>query len=76
MAFEEELNRFWADLIGPDEQLRQSIVAPLSRIEPEWRSVAVSADGTVAIWHVDGTYKTMDPPTPATSQPSSTSPGV
>lgn len=61
-AFEEDLNRFWANLIGPDEQLRQSILAPLGRIEPDWQSVTVFASGTVAIRHVDGTYKTIEPP--------------
>jgi hypothetical protein len=42
--------------------LRQSILAPLHRIEPEWQSVTVFASGTVAIRHVDGTYKTIEPP--------------
>ena len=67
-AFEEELNRFWADLIGPDEQLRQSILAPLGRIEAEWQSVTVFAGGTVAIRHIDGSYKTIEPP-PASHPP-------
>jgi len=73
-SFEEELNRFWANLIGPDEQLRQSIMAPLHRIEPEWQSVTVFASGTVAIRHVDGTYKTIDPPKSANAELSPTPP--
>jgi hypothetical protein len=69
-AFEEDLNRFWANLIGPDEQLRQSILAPLNRIEPDWRSITVFASGTVAIRHVDGAYKTIEPPKSADAEPS------
>ena len=68
-SFEEELDRFWADLIGPDEQLRQSILAPLYRIKPDWQSVTVFASGTVAIRHVDGTYKTIEPPAAVTATP-------
>jgi hypothetical protein len=61
-TFEEDLNSFWADLIGPDEQLRQSIIAPLNRIAPEWRATHVYPDGRVWIEHADGTEKTIQPP--------------
>jgi hypothetical protein len=61
-AFEEDLNSFWADLIGPDEQLRQSIIAPLNRIGFEWKATHVYPDGRVWIEHTDGTEKTIQPP--------------
>jgi len=75
-CFEEDLNRFWANLIGPDEQLRQSILATVDRIKPEWQSVTVFANGTVAIRHADGTYKTIEPPKPADAQPPITPQGA
>ena len=64
-SFEEDLNSFWANLIGPDEQLRQNIVAPLNRISPEWRATHVYPDGRVWIEHADGTEKTIQPPVAA-----------
>jgi len=61
-AFEKDLNGFWADLIGPDEDLRQSIVAPFHRIVPEWKAAHIYPDGRVWIEHADGTEKTIHPP--------------
>jgi len=61
-SFEEDINSFWADLIGPDEQLRQNIVAPLNRIAPEWKAAHIYPDGRVWIEHADGTEKTIEPP--------------
>lgn len=65
-AFEKDLNSFWADLIGPDEHLRQSIVAPFYRIAPEWKAAHIYPDGRVWIEHADGTEKTIQPPVAAT----------
>ena len=61
-SFEKDLNGFWADLIGPDEDLRQSIVAPFHRIMPEWKAAHIYPDGRVWIEHADGTEKTIQPP--------------
>lgn len=61
-SFERDLDDFWANLIGPEEQLRQSILAPLDRIQPEWKAVHVTPDGRVQIEHVDGSTKTIQPP--------------
>jgi hypothetical protein len=74
--FEDDLNRFWADLIGPDEQLRRSILAPLNRIEPEWQSVTITGDGRITIQHTDGTSKAIDPPKPADAESSPASPNL
>ncbi|MCH7813121.1 MAG: hypothetical protein IID40_03780 [Planctomycetes bacterium] len=60
--FEQELDRFWADVVGPDEHLRQSILSSLAGIKPEWKSVTVSSGGTVTIQHVNGSRKTIEPP--------------
>jgi hypothetical protein len=61
-SFEEDLNRFWADLIGPDEQLRRDIVMPLNRIGSAWQAAYIYPDGRVRIQHEDGTVKTIQPP--------------
>ena len=65
--FEQELNRFWADVVGPDEHLRQGILSSLAAIKPEWKSVTISSDGTVTVQYTDGAEKTLEPPPPASS---------
>jgi hypothetical protein len=60
--FEQELNRFWADLLGPDEQLRRSILAAVTEIRPEWQTVLVAHNGTVTIRLPDGSEKVIRPP--------------
>ncbi|MFZ4438048.1 MAG: ATP-binding protein [Syntrophales bacterium] len=64
-SFEKDLNGFWADLVGPDEHLRQNIVAPFHRIVPEWKAAHIYPDGRVWIEHADGTEKTIQPPVAA-----------
>ena len=64
-SFEEDLDRFWADLIGPDEQLRRDILMPLNCIVPAWQAAHISSDGRVRIEHEDGTIKTIQPPAAA-----------
>jgi len=66
-SFESSISQFWANLIGPDENLRQSIVEPLYRIKPEWKATHIYADGRVWIEHADGTERTIQPPTAATA---------
>ncbi|HPF38090.1 MAG TPA: hypothetical protein PK093_05565 [Phycisphaerae bacterium] len=60
--FEQDLSRFWADLIGPDEHLRQSILEVLSRVPGDWREVTVYRPGIVNIQLADGTNKALLPP--------------
>ncbi len=61
--FSEELDRFWLNLRGPDEQLRLSILAALDSIESEWAAVLVTRDGCVEIEYADRSTKTIQPPT-------------
>ena len=63
-AFASELDRFWADLIGPDEHVQAGILRILAEVRPRWRSVVVSADGTVRIHFADGSVKTLGLPKP------------
>lgn len=62
LTFERELDHFWADLVGPDEHLRQSILEVLSHIPDDWREVTVYRAGIVSIKHADGSNKTLLPP--------------
>jgi hypothetical protein len=64
-SFREDLDRFWADLIGPDEQLRRDILMPLNCIGPPWQAAHIYPDGRVRIEHEDGTIKTIQPPAAA-----------
>lgn len=61
-SFEEDLSSFWAKLIGPDEHLRQAIVAPLYRINSEWKAAHIYPDGRVWIEHADGSERKIQPP--------------
>lgn len=63
--FTKDLERFWADVLGPDEHLRLEIVASLIDVTPEWRTVTVTSDGKVTIQFADGTEKTIQPPSDA-----------
>jgi hypothetical protein len=60
--FQQELEQFWMQLIGPDEQLRRSIVGPLESLQPDWKAVTVAPEGTVTLRFIDGTSKALRPP--------------
>lgn len=62
IAFEKDLNTFWADLVGPDEHLRQTIVAPFDRIMSHWKAAHVYPDGRICIENMDGPDKEIQPP--------------
>lgn len=64
-SFEQELDRFWADLVGPDEQLRRSIMATLAGLKPAWKSVKVFANGKIRVQLKDRTTKVIQPPRPS-----------
>jgi hypothetical protein len=61
-AFSEDLERFWAALVGPDEYLRQNIVKALFDIRKEWKRVTITADGAVEIQFKNGRHKSLQPP--------------
>ena len=47
--FSDELERFWALLLGRDEQLRRNLFMAAESIKPKWRTVMLLANGTVQI---------------------------
>lgn len=61
--FDDELRRFWAEVVGPDEHLRAKIIDLLEDTRPGWRSVTVSSDGRLIIQSADGSEKIISPPT-------------
>lgn len=65
--FERELDRFWADLIGPDENLRCQLLRETDHIQPAWNTVTITSNGDVTIHFADGTTKTLQPPTSSKS---------
>lgn len=67
-SFEQELDRFWADLLGPDEQLRRSIMAALAGLKLAWKSVKVFANGKIRVQLKDRTTKVIQPPRPGRRQ--------
>jgi len=60
-SFSADLDRFWADVVGPDEHLRQLIVEAAGNIQDEWKHIAVASNGTVTIQFKNGKKKTLKP---------------
>jgi hypothetical protein len=60
--FERALNDFWADLVGPDEQLRRKIMDAMWALPKGWRSIQVQSSGLVRVRLEDGSRQTMRPP--------------
>ena len=63
--FQQELERFWMQLIGTDEQLRRDIMTALAGLNPAWKSVKVFSSGKVRIAFKDQLAQTISPPKPA-----------
>ncbi len=60
--FERELDRFWADVAGPDEHIRRRLFSQAYNAGEDWQQVTITADGVVTVQFADGTSKTMLPP--------------
>lgn len=65
--FEKALDRFWDQLIGPDEHLRRRMFEVISDME-NWQRITLTPDGCMAIQLPDGSERTVQPP-PAQSSP-------
>ena len=62
---EKDINEFWAELIGPYEQLRQELVSQINtehRFYDKWQRVVITKDGTVTIHFKDGKTETVNRP--------------
>ncbi|MBP7937745.1 MAG: hypothetical protein KA354_24160 [Phycisphaerae bacterium] len=60
--FEQELDHFWALLVGPDEQFRRNLVGAIEGLKKNWKSITLSPNGTVRIQFKQGAPKTIRPP--------------
>jgi hypothetical protein len=61
-AFSEDIERFWAALVGPDEYLRQNIMKVLFDIRRKWKHILITSDGAVDIQFKSGRHKRLQPP--------------
>ena len=62
--FDEEMQRFWDKLHGPDESLRRKLMETMYG-KDDWTKVTISAAGTVTIHFKDGSRRAIRPPKPA-----------
>ncbi len=60
--FSQALDRFWAELIGPDENLRRQLVRETDQIQPEWHTITITPKGDVTIYFADGATKVLQSP--------------
>jgi len=59
--FQDELERFWAAMAGPDEHTRRRIISAIEMAAADWSLVTVSQDGTVVIAKHNGDERRMVP---------------
>ncbi|MDI6451453.1 hypothetical protein [Anaerobaca lacustris] len=60
--FEGQLNRFWAELIGPGEYLRQRLLDCVRDFDLQWKHISIESSGKVWITYEDGTARMLQPP--------------
>lgn len=60
--FEEQLNLFWADVIGPGEYLRQRLFDCLRDFRINWERIEIHRSGKVWLSHKDGRAEMLQPP--------------
>jgi hypothetical protein len=60
--FGEELELFWASIIGPGEYLRAKIVENVGSIKGDWEKITIDPHRTVVIAYKDGSRKTLTSP--------------
>ena len=60
-SFEEQLQLFWTDVIGPGEYLRSRLLDCLREFNLNWQSISIEASGKVWISFKDGTAQMLQP---------------
>ncbi len=55
--FEQDLEQFWATIIGPAEYLRSKIRSCLFGVVKDWKRITIESDETISILYKDGTEK-------------------
>ena len=59
---EQELEQFWATIIGPAEYLRSKIRSCLYGVVKDWKKIIFEEDETITILYKDGTEKVYKSP--------------
>jgi len=60
--FAEELELFWASIIGPGEYLRSKMVENVGSVKGDWEKITIDPHRTVVIAYKDGSRKTLTSP--------------
>lgn len=60
--FNQELDHFWARLVGPDEQFRRNLMDAVAGLKNNWKTITLSPNGTVRLVFKDGSKRTVRPP--------------
>ncbi len=58
--FKEQLELFWAKIIGPGEYLRSRLLDCLEGFNLDWQSITIDADNTLTVIHKDGRKDVLD----------------
>jgi hypothetical protein len=61
-CFEEELDGFWNELIGPYETVRQQLVKELNPLYEKWQKITIFSDESLEIVFKDGRRQRVNPP--------------
>jgi len=61
-SVQEDLDVFWADLVGPDESWRLQLMEATGGGRHDWRTVTISREGSVNVILADGSTKAIQPP--------------
>jgi hypothetical protein len=60
--FEEQLNLFWAGILGPGEYMRQRLLECIDDFGIQWKQVTVESSGKVWVSYKDGSAQMLQPP--------------
>ncbi|HSV98656.1 MAG TPA: hypothetical protein VLI39_00680 [Sedimentisphaerales bacterium] len=60
--FEEQLNRFWATVVGPGEYMRQRLLDCIRDFDIKWKHISIESSGKVWITYQDGSAQMLQPP--------------
>jgi len=66
-AVEQEIDQFWATIIGPADYLRSKIRESLYGIVKDWKTISYEDDETLTIQYKDGTEKVYKSPQSSSS---------
>jgi hypothetical protein len=60
--FEDQLNLFWAGILGPGEYVRQRLLECIEDFGIQWKQITVESSGKVWISYKDGSAQMLQPP--------------